>query len=209
MEPSRPAVLRDRVVAACGSLGNVSSTTIMEVKNKPALYSILSGCVWAMIGYLVAYSVAPIRSSAAEIGQMFLGGVTRRAVHRSADWGDLSSIHESWTIGASCHRSGGSVRFCLAVPLCGRNRTIVHGVQRASAATGVEGARCRSGHGRAAGSDVTRATFLCCGHCRMPITYLSPEHGTQRMRSEIETCTISTRRPNSTLAANHVDPNAA
>ena len=47
----------------------------MEVKNKPALYSILSGCVWAMIGYLVAYSVAPIRSSAAEVGQMFLGGV--------------------------------------------------------------------------------------------------------------------------------------
>jgi hypothetical protein len=45
------------------------------VKNKPALYSIVSGCLWALIGYLIAYSVAPIQSNTAEVGRMYFGGV--------------------------------------------------------------------------------------------------------------------------------------
>jgi len=60
---------------ARGSFANVSPTTMTDLKNKPALYSILSGCVWAAIGYIVAYSVAPVRTSTADVGQMFLGGV--------------------------------------------------------------------------------------------------------------------------------------
>lgn len=45
------------------------------MRTKPALYSILSGCAWAIVACLVAYSVAPIRSGAAEIGRSFIGGV--------------------------------------------------------------------------------------------------------------------------------------
>ena len=47
----------------------------MEMKSRPAVYSVLSGCLWAMIGCVVAYSASPIRSTLADVGRMFLGGV--------------------------------------------------------------------------------------------------------------------------------------
>ena len=47
----------------------------MHLKSKPILLSLLSGSVWAMIGYGVGYSLSPIRSAPSEVGRMFLGGI--------------------------------------------------------------------------------------------------------------------------------------
>jgi hypothetical protein len=47
----------------------------MKVKSKPALYSVLSGCLWAMVGYGIAYSAAPIRTTPFEVGRTFFGGL--------------------------------------------------------------------------------------------------------------------------------------
>lgn len=47
----------------------------MRNSNRPILYSLLSGCVWAVVGFGVAWSVSPIGSTPSEVGRMFLGGI--------------------------------------------------------------------------------------------------------------------------------------
>src|SRR5687767_3107737 len=35
----------------------------MQKTSRPVLYSLVSGCLWAVIGFAIAWSVAPIRST--------------------------------------------------------------------------------------------------------------------------------------------------
>ena len=46
-----------------------------KATNNPILYSLISGCVWAVIGFAIAWSVSPIRSTATEVARSFAGGL--------------------------------------------------------------------------------------------------------------------------------------
>jgi hypothetical protein len=57
-------------------LMRVSPTrSVMKQPSRPLLLSIVSGCIWAVIGYGVAYSLSPIQSTLSGVARMFLGGI--------------------------------------------------------------------------------------------------------------------------------------
>jgi hypothetical protein len=41
----------------------------------PVLYSLVSGCLWAVIGFAIAWSVAPMRSTPSDVVRGFSGGL--------------------------------------------------------------------------------------------------------------------------------------
>jgi len=47
----------------------------MRRTTRPFLYSLFSGCIWAVIGLGIAWSVSPIRATPAEVVRMFSGGL--------------------------------------------------------------------------------------------------------------------------------------
>jgi hypothetical protein len=47
----------------------------MRKADRPNLYSFISGCIWAAIGFGVAWSVSPIRSTPSDVARIFSGGL--------------------------------------------------------------------------------------------------------------------------------------
>jgi hypothetical protein len=47
----------------------------MQKTNRPMLYSLISGCMWAVIGFAIAWIVSPIRSTPSEVVRTFSGGL--------------------------------------------------------------------------------------------------------------------------------------
>ena len=48
---------------------------MQKATNNPILYSLISGCVWAVIGFAIAWSVSPIRYTPTEVVRSFAGGL--------------------------------------------------------------------------------------------------------------------------------------
>ena len=48
---------------------------MQKATHNPILYSLISGCVWAVIGFALAWSVSPIRSTPTEVVRSFAGGL--------------------------------------------------------------------------------------------------------------------------------------
>ena len=51
------------------------TTRMQKATHNPILYSLISGCVWAVIGFAIAWSVSPIRSTPTEMVRSFAGGL--------------------------------------------------------------------------------------------------------------------------------------
>jgi ribose/xylose/arabinose/galactoside ABC-type transport system permease subunit len=47
----------------------------MVTLNKPILYSLIAGCLWAVIGLGIAWSVSAVRSSPSDVLRSFSGGL--------------------------------------------------------------------------------------------------------------------------------------
>ena len=52
----------------------------MQKASRPILYSLISGCIWAVIGFAVAWSVSPIRATPLDVVRTFAGGLAAAPV---------------------------------------------------------------------------------------------------------------------------------
>jgi hypothetical protein len=52
----------------------------MQKTKRPIVYSLISGCVWAVIGFAIAWSVSPVRSTPAQVVRAVWGGLVAAPV---------------------------------------------------------------------------------------------------------------------------------
>jgi hypothetical protein len=52
----------------------------MQKTNKPMVYSLISGCIWSVIGFAIARSVSPTHSTLSEVVRTFWGGIVAAPV---------------------------------------------------------------------------------------------------------------------------------